>query len=201
MNAEEKRKIENQLMVMGLRQLSDPEMVIQMARIINAHPGYTDPHAFYMGLLGECDPQQRNDMYEALRPHLKFAPWPLDRYEALLAEPTAHVQSSERPVLINGKEYAEVPAADSEWCFLTLTCHKCTRSEEFGGFTLVAAMQVARTDGWVRDVLKQKEVCPKCSGIGPTRNERQSRGIPLTPDDQLRLAKAEEKRRRKASRC
>lgn len=178
MESESKRQLENQLMVMGLRQLQDPELIAQMAHILNAHPGYTDPHAFYMGLLGECDPQQRHDMYEAVRPHLKFQPWPLDKYEAMIAEPTANANSREHPVeigegkpkepvYINGQAFEQVNAADAEWCFLTLKCCKCTFEQEFGGFTIVAAMQVARNEGWVRDIVKQKEICPKCPAVRP----------------------------------
>lgn len=172
MKADDKRQLENQLMVMGLRKLSDRELIPQMAQILNAHPGYTDPHAFYMGLLGECEPKQRHDMYYALLPHLKFKPWPLDKYVAMIAEPTANVESHEHPIEIGKKiikvgdtEFELVPQEESEWCFLTLTCKKCTRQEEFGGFTMVAAMQVARNAGWVRDIAEQKEICPKCPAV------------------------------------
>lgn len=172
MKENETRQVENQLMVMGLRKLNDPELIRQMANIINVHPGYRDPHAFYMGLLGECEPDQRREMYNALLPHLKFAPWPLDKYVSAIAAPTAEAESRENPieigskkVNIGGKEYAVVPEAEAEWCFLTLRCYKCTREEEFGGFTLVAAMQVARNAGWVRDIAEQKEICPKCPAV------------------------------------
>jgi hypothetical protein len=37
-------------------------------------------HGHFRSLLSRCDPRERYTMYEALKPHLKFTPKPLDVY-------------------------------------------------------------------------------------------------------------------------
>jgi hypothetical protein len=178
MQDDARRKLENQLMVMGLNRLDDPALIPVLANIINSYPGFSNPHAFYLGLLNECDQQNRYEMYEALKPHLKFKVWPLDKYIQMLKEHASHVEThghpykvrddaevSKEPIKFGGKEFEQVSAADSDGCILGLTCYKCTRTEEFWGVTAVEAAMVARSVGWVRDLEKQKEICPDCPAV------------------------------------
>jgi hypothetical protein len=177
MNADEQRRLENQLMVMGLNKLEDPALVPAMAALIN-HGYRLMGHDFFLGLINECEQERRYEMYEALKPHLKFKPWPLEKYISVLKEHAGNVAStwapteigekkSAQPIKFNGHEFEEVAPDDAEGCLLTLTCYKCTRKADFHGITPVQAVMVARHDGWVRDLVMQKEICPKCPAIRP----------------------------------
>jgi hypothetical protein len=195
MLSDERRKMENQLMVMGLKGLNDPELVIQMARIINDHPGFTNPHSFYLGMLGECPQEQRTQMYEALRPHLKFDVWPLEAYMRLLKEHASNVASHYDPVKISfaDQEFKEVGREEADGVLVKVTCYKCTAFAEFYGDTVVTAITIARSDGWMRDIAEQKEVCPKCAAVEKPKPVRER-----TPEDAARQLKAIERRERKA---
>lgn len=203
MRDDERRKLENQLMVMGLAGLDDPELVIQMAKIINAHPGFSDPHAFYLGMLNGCPVVKRREMYDALLPHLKFKVWPLDTYERLLKEHAANVESyyapvhvGEEPIKFAGQEFEQVRAKDAAAVLVKVSCSKCTSEAQFYGETVVTAIQVARLDGWKRDLLNQKEICPKCAGEEAPRGFFEAR----TPEDDARVQRAAAKRKQRADR-
>lgn len=73
MNQTEKRKLDNTLMQMGLARLNDPALLPQLGFLVQGHKHLGE-------LLRACQPEQRNEMYEALRPHLGFKPKPLDHY-------------------------------------------------------------------------------------------------------------------------
>jgi hypothetical protein len=172
MNDEQKRKLENQLVVMGLSQLNDPELIIEMAKLINAHPGFTNSHSFFLGFINGCEQEKRTEMYNALRPYLKFDVWPLEKYVAKLKEHASNVASyydpvqlSDEPVKFGGKEFRQVKPGEADACILTLTCYKCTKTEDFMGLTPVEAVTVARSVGWVRDLEMQKEICPDCPAV------------------------------------
>ena len=161
MDAKERRELENQLVVMGMSRLQDPDLIQQFAVIINTYGG----HDFFEGLLGECEPAKRTEMYEALRPHLKFNPWPLDTYIEHIKARASQLASTEAPVTVEGEKYAFVTKEQATDCLLTLTCCKCTSQQHFMGKTPVEAITLARSAGWVRDLVKQKEICPKCPSL------------------------------------
>lgn len=73
MNQDEARKLDNKLMSMGLARLQDKEFLPQLGYLIQG-----DKHLGEM--LRACAPDKRTEMYEALRPHLRFTPMPLDKY-------------------------------------------------------------------------------------------------------------------------
>ena len=158
MKADERRRMENQLMVMGLNRLTDPELVPQMAKLITSHE-------FFLGMLNECDQAKRTEMYEALRPHLSFKPWPLERYIMKLKEHADAVESHGRPIQVGDQTFVETPMERATACLVDLTCCKCTRTATFPGNTAVEAILAAREAGWVRDVALQKEICPRCPAI------------------------------------
>lgn len=200
MDIEGRRKLENQLIVMGLNRLEDPELIPELAKLINTHPGFTNSHAFYLGMLNECNQEKRRKMYDALRPLLTFDVWPLEKYVMLLKQHAGNVEShghpykvSDEPVKFGGNEFREVMPDAAEACLLKLTCYKCTGTEEFYGLTPVQAITVARDTGWVRDLAAQKEICPKCSPL-PDLRSRESQ----SPDDNRALRLAREKRQRKS---
>ncbi len=207
MRDDERRKLENQLMVMGLNGLSDPELIQQMARIINAHPGFISSHYFLIGLLNGCDQEKRREMYDALCPHFTFKPWPFDKYIQKLKEHAANVESHYNPVKVGtekltheGKEFQQVASAEeAEGVMLTMTCRACTGTANFYGLTVVDAVTVARHDGWVRDLVRQKEVCPKCAAK-ELEQPRGFFGIQATEENCPTLASAAAKRKRKAER-
>ena len=158
MDAKERRELENQLVVMGMARLNDPELIQQFAVIINTYGG----HDFFEGLLGECEPVKRTEMYEALRPHLNFNPWPLDTYIEHIKARASMFASRDEPVMAEGQKFMFTTPSDANAVLVTLTCYKCTRQEHFVGATPADAAIKARSAGWIRDLVKQKEICPKC---------------------------------------
>src|SRR5258708_22094216 len=83
MEPKDKRRLENELVVMGLAGLNDPELIQQLADLVSAWPG--DKHDYMRDLLNECDADKRSEMYEALRPKLTFKALSLQQYEAQIA--------------------------------------------------------------------------------------------------------------------
>jgi hypothetical protein len=159
----ERRKLENQLVVMGLARLEDPALVIQFAEIINRYGG----HDFFEAMLGECEPVKRGEMYEALRPHLNFKALPLEKYISNIKERAGNIASAHEPICVGDDKYEEVNRARAEGVVATFTCYKCTKTQDFYGESPAAAATMARSYGWVRDVFKQKEICPHCPAIMP----------------------------------
>jgi hypothetical protein len=68
-----KREIENFLLANGFGGLEDKNLIHQLAFMIQDHQHFGE-------ILRGCAPAERNNCYEAMRPHLHFEPWPLDRY-------------------------------------------------------------------------------------------------------------------------
>ena len=155
MQPDERRKLENQLIVMGLNKLSDPELVPQMAKLI-----LNDE--FFLGMINECDQEKRYEMYHAIRPHLCFEPKPLEWYESRLKERADAIASWHDPVEVGGTKYHKATAADATGVVIDLKCQNCPKKARYYGKTHVDAVIQARQDGWVRDLIVNKEVCPKC---------------------------------------
>jgi hypothetical protein len=158
MEEKARRELENQLVVMGMARLNDPELIQQFAVIINTYGG----HDFFEGLLGECEPAKRTEMYEALRPHLNFNPWPLDTYIEHIKARASMFASREKPIEMEGQKYMHAEPEDATGCIATLTCCKCTKQANFYGKTPADAAIAARSAGWIRDLARQKEICPQC---------------------------------------
>ena len=140
-----------------------------------------DGHDHFRELLTGCEPDQRHEMYEALRPHLRFEPKPLDVYlseAGAIAErmqlPTwndAEKKFEEfHPAVIAGPEGDVVQLVTTTIEELTakghlnLVCRKCTKTASFPGATVADAIQRARHAGWTYDELKGdgREICPEC---------------------------------------
>jgi len=154
MNQDEKRQMENQLIVMGLKRLTDPMLVQQIALLI-------PDHDVYLGMLNECDQEKRYDMYHALKPWLRFEPWPLEKYLIALKERADAIASRNAPIEIGERKYQQVAPQDATGVVIDLRC-SCGNTASYFGETPLCAVILARQDGWVRDKALGKEVCPKC---------------------------------------
>lgn len=169
MDQHEKRKLENQLMTMGLAGLSDPELLQQLGILISAFPG--DKHRFFEDLLGQCDGEKRYEKYHAMTPKLHFKALPLEDYEARIRNGASEMVSQRRmrvegeapaPIEIDGHKFAVVPERLSDGAMATLKCHKCKKVERYLAGTPVSAMIEARKYGWVREKGINKEICSEC---------------------------------------
>lgn len=154
----ERRTLENELLKRGLNGLDSPELIQQLAALVQ-------DHWFLMGLLNEVDQPKRYDAYEALRPYLKFKPWPLEDYISAMAREASERESRMTPVTVGVNKMRIVPRYESTGVLLTFTCAKCTKVEQFFGETPVTVAIEARKKGWVRDVARDHEICPKCPAI------------------------------------
>lgn len=158
----------------GLGQLNDPGLVGQLAFFVRDHEHFRQ-------LLVKCVPEERRHMYEAMRPHLRFAAHSLDQYisdAARIAEQRQYPVVGEdgrlhpfRPAEIT-TEAAVIQNAIAESLakeHLHLVCRKCTREEVFHGARKSDAIANARAAGWTYDEIKGdgREICPKCPA---TRN-------------------------------
>ena len=171
MDQAEKRALETRLVAMGLNGIDDPEICLVFARIIEDFPG--DKHWFYRGMLNQCDPAKRREMYYSLKPKFtRFKPLPLETYLAQIAE-QAGAMVSQRIMRVEGPQpkairvgeeyYAPAGNSDGTHTLMRLTCSKCTKQQLFLGDTLAGAMIRARKKGWVRD--GDDEICPKCPAV------------------------------------
>ena len=155
MNQDEKRKIENELTVMGLPGLDDPNLVQVMADIVNGYPIPGERPEFFCELLNECEGPRRREMYEALRPRLSFDVPTLDQCEARIA---ARAERLIRPKGLPG----EKPAASPMELTVEIACGGCRKVEEFAGRTLADVMGNARRAGWGRGPKRGLEYCAEC---------------------------------------
>lgn len=135
-------------------------------------------HAHFQRLITEAEPKMRQDFYDSVRPHLKFAAKPLDVY---ISDAKQMAEREQLPVLTqDGKLLPFKPARDANTAekdveeaiarsiaerTLMLTCSKCTGMGLFYGLpgeTPVAVIMKARREGWVFDPVDRSETCPKC---------------------------------------
>jgi len=150
----------------GLATLEDPGAMA-------AHLGFLiEGHDQFRRALVKCEPGERRNMYEALRPHLGFEPKPLDVY---IAEAGAEAEAQQLPTIdAEGKLHA-YRTADlqtiervmdeclSEFT-LTVTCRKCTKEAVFRGHSHRDVVFKLRSAGWTWDELRGDgiEICPDC---------------------------------------
>jgi hypothetical protein len=137
-------------------------------------------HRHLERLLTEAGPEIRQELYDALRPNLRFSAHPLDWYVAqaqqraereqlptLDAEGALHPFKPARDVSSAVKEAQDAIAKALAERTLTLTCGKCTRKGVFyavGKETNVDVILKARKEGWVYDYKHEppREICPDC---------------------------------------
>lgn len=137
-------------------------------------------HRHFERLITECEPEMRQELYDSLRPHLKFSAKPLDVY---IADAQQRAEREQLPVLMeNGHLRAFTPARDVSSSVkdaenaiakalaartLTLVCSKCTQEAKYyavGEETNLDVILKARRDGWIYDYRARPpvEICPQC---------------------------------------
>lgn len=195
MDQKDKRKLENELLVMGLARLDEPELIEQLATLVSDWPG--DKHDFLEGLLNECESENRQEMYNAIAPKLKFKALSLSQYEAHIALKAGELVSqgrmrvegnAPRAIEVGGYKLAVVPKHQATGAVATVRCHRCPKAEKFLADTPVSAMIKARAAGWTRENGVNKETCPKCSELLAATFVRLSSGENLAVYDR-RLVK------------
>jgi len=164
-----KRKLENQLLTMGLAGLTDPELIQQLADLVSNWPG--DKHEYLRDLLNECEPDKRYEMYHAIAPKLRFKPLSLPQYEAQIALKAGAMVSQgrmrvegdrPRPIEIGGHK-VQITAQEKANCgWAVVRCHVCDKVEKFLADTPVGAVIEARKAGWMKDPRADKEICAEC---------------------------------------
>lgn len=134
-------------------------------------------HAHLQRLLTEAEPEQRQMLYDSVRPHLKFKAKPLDVY---VSDAKQMAEREQLPVMkADGSLEMFRPSefiVDAQSALsraiaartLTLVCAKCTIGQEFYGMegeTPIAVIMKARRKGWVYDPMTETESCPNCAGV------------------------------------
>jgi hypothetical protein len=172
--ATEKYFCEKLLRRFGLPTMGASGFMEAIGRMIDGHEHFRD-------LLTGCEPDQRHEMYESLRPYLRFEPKPLDVY---LSEAGAIAESQQLPTwddenkkfvpfhppVIEGPEGQVIEVVNTTIeeitakGHLTLVCRKCTKTASFPGERIADAIQKARHAGWTYNELKGdgQEICPDC---------------------------------------
>lgn len=176
-----KRKLNHMLQSNGLGRLDAPGTMSQMGYLVRDHEHLRE-------LLTACVPEERGNMYETLRPNLRFKAHPLDVY---LSQAAQEADAKKLPAW-DGEKF--IPYRDYErkatqaitkdmilaakGGTLKVVCAKCTVEASFVGLTVVSAAIEARKAGWVYDREAEQETCPKCASTRPT-NAPNSASYPL----------------------
>lgn len=159
MHADNKRKLENELMAMGLPALSDPALIQVMADVVNGYPMPSERVEFFCELLNQCDGQRRYGMYEAMKPRLSFQIPTLDACEARIADKAARM-SQRRGIGVAAKVNDLDGRGDH--AVAVLECGICGKVENFEGWTTADAMLQSRKAGWGRGPRPGWEHCVSC---------------------------------------
>ena len=193
MTDSEKQQINRFLGTHGLGQVSDPGLIKQIGFLAGQ---VIKDHEDLKRWLNTCEPPNRNDMLEALRPYLRFKPKTLDVYEAELG---MFAEAQQLPVITeDGKLRAfnpanvEAPTLSDEIRpanpttgktdlqlandvireatakkHLWLVCGQCTREGTFHGWDQQACVSQARAAGWRYNFTLKQEHCPTCTKVTP----------------------------------
>lgn len=131
-------------------------------------------HKHFEQLLTSCSGEERQMLYDSVRPHLRFIPKPLDVY---ISSVSSKAEREQWPVMIDGtmkkfKSAQDVSTVNRSIAdavkekTLTLVCVRCTAKEEFpqiGKETAVDVIIKARKSGWKYNIVQKTEHCPKCA--------------------------------------
>jgi hypothetical protein len=158
----------------GLAGLDQPrELFSQMGHLVR-------DHAHFRSMLNACDPSDRRQMYEALKPNLTFKAKDLWQYESEMSYdaevrqlPTIDANGALKPFRVSearalSDRVSEVIAKEH----LILVCAKCTREEAFHGMTKYECVLAARAAGWKQRKRngKREAGCPQCTTTKPQTN-------------------------------
>jgi hypothetical protein len=139
----------------GLGSLDEPGTVAHLAYLV-------EDHTHFMELLRACDPELRRQMYDDMRPHLRFAAKPLEDYVIAAKEhaeaaqlATLDDQGFLQPFRIG---VIELPAVE-----LWVVCSRCGAQNIFLGDRKVDAIRDMRDAGWAFDSsVEARHLCPEC---------------------------------------
>ena len=150
----------------GLATLENPGAMVQQLGFL------VEDDQHLKQILNKCEPHERRNCYEALRPHFasRRGRWTsTSRSWDGGADPGVADSGQRRQVpRLRTPEIRSVQAAvDGEMAkhHLTLTCRKCTREETFHGERRAEVIFKAREAGWTYGLDgsgKGKEICPSC---------------------------------------
>jgi hypothetical protein len=176
MNRQPKKLINDYLGGFGLATLDDPRgMVQQLGFLIR-----DDDH--FRQLLLKCIPEERHNMYESLRPYLRFPARPLEDYiiegkqdaearqlPTVDAEGNFHpysVPETQTPAPVAEDDAGAQAAVNEAFAKqrLWLVCSRCTAEAVFTGDTRTDAFCNARLAGWKYQNVTGTgyETCPGC---------------------------------------
>jgi len=157
-SADETNAINRVLKARGLPSLDHPEVLAYFGSLVQDHTHFTE-------LLRACEPGLRRDMYEAMRPHLRFAAWPLDQYVATAKE---EAQAKELPTIDqNGDLHPysmPVIEVELEPFELHVLCSFCDREGFFHGDREADSVHELRNAGWSWDTFNRTAICANCLG-------------------------------------
>jgi hypothetical protein len=136
--------------------------------VVEALAWFVEDHQHFMELLRACEPSLRRDMYEDMKPHLRFTAKPLDEYIAAAKE---HAMSAELPTVnaAGGLDPYALPTivgievAEGATTILLVICFRCNKEAEFIGERLADAILLMRRAGWAYDEsIAGRHLCPEC---------------------------------------
>ena len=154
----ESNSINRVLKARGLPSLDEPGVIVALARLVEDHTHFEE-------LLRACDPTLRREMYEAMKPHLRFVAGPLEDY---IIRAKMNAQSQEFPVMDEqgflhpfrtpSIVTVEVPAVE-----LWAKCGTCGKEGIFLGSTKADAVFTLRASGWGWDEFDDSNtICVDC---------------------------------------
>ena len=135
-----------------------------------------EDHNHLRSLLVRCEPENRAEMYNSLRPYLEFMPWPMDDY---IAQAKARAEGRQLPELMPNGDFkfpvenptpASIKAAHEsiqallQPVAMLLTCEICGQNDAVEGRNRADAVAEACRMGWVCYVHEEKYrmICPEC---------------------------------------
>lgn len=156
-SAAESNAINRVLKAWGLGSLNDPGIVETFARAVDDHEHLTK-------LLRACDPELRRDMYEAMRPHLRFTAKPLEDYIVSAKE---HAEAAQLPTIdsagnLHPFDTPNVTVVEVPEFELWVQCHRCQKEAWFYGERKADAIHTMRKESWAYDESECRHLCPEC---------------------------------------
>ena len=172
----QRKAINHRLNMAGLASLDDPRALLNQVAL-----GITS-HEKFRAVLLKCEPEQRQNCYEALKDRLPFEARSLESY---IIEGKQEAEAQKLPVfdsstgkLMNFEDYnptakplerlaqEAIEAREREEAAkgsLEMVCRRCTRAETFPAKNRGMALKAAEIKGWRPD--GDKALCPKCAKL------------------------------------
>jgi hypothetical protein len=154
----------------GLSTLEDPASLIPQLGFL------VEDHDHFRRVLMKCkDERERQEMYEAMRPHLRFEPKSLYVYikEAGLEAEAQQLPTVDAEGNFHAYRSAQIRTIERlvderlTAFHLSVTCRKCTKAATFHGYSKRDALDKLRSAGWTWDELNGDglEICPDCPAV------------------------------------